>query len=215
MTWMGATYLIVHSFIAHKESRFMFPLAMLLPFYIPAAFFTKERHGRFQQKITDQLFAFLKTRAFKIGVGLNLIALAYLCLTPTRKEFNLQKIIYSTHPHSVTLGKFLAPQPFQFAGMEAGFYRPRDVEIINFSSTEEIDNFHKAWCASQPKPELEFALRFLIRGGSSTPHADFLKNCKMDYQSWPEFYLTVSPWKWEKRIAFRSYICPASTCVKN
>jgi hypothetical protein len=200
-TWMGVAYFVVHSLIAHKEARFLFPIAMLLPFLIPMAV-----------QRTPRLVGIRQRAAYRILVGINLIALVYLIVTPTRKELVLEEKIFSTNPHFLALGRLGTPHPFQSTGMEAYFYRPETVAMTELREPADIEAFYHKWCEA-PNPE---PFRILTRGGTEAPTGNagkLLERCSVDFESFPEFYLRQNPLRLEKNVpVWRSYLCSKDNC---
>ena len=200
-TWMGVAYFVVHSLIAHKEARFLFPIAMLLPFLIPMAVQRTPRLGGIRQRMV-----------YRVLVGINLIALVYLIVTPTRKELVLQKKIISTNPHFLALGRLGTPHPFQSTGMEAYFYRPDTVAMTELREPADIEAFYRKWCEA-PNPE---PFRILTRGGAEAPVGSagkLLERCTVDFESFPEFYLRQNPLRLEQNApVWRSYVCSKDSC---
>jgi phosphatidylinositol glycan class B len=203
-TWVAVAYVAVHSAIAHKETRFLFPIAMLAPFWIAMA----AQPGKNLEKARRAVVRFSESRFFWCLVAINLIALVYLAITPTRKETALQRRIHLTNPTRVAIATLNAPHPFKALAMQMHFYRPRETAVTELKSEKEIELFHLNWCLSGPKEPS----RVLI-GGGTTITSQVLARCHVEYETYPEFFVRWEPFRIEKRPPeWRSYLCLPETC---
>jgi GPI mannosyltransferase 3 len=210
-TWVSIAYVGVHSLLAHKESRFLFPIAMLLPLLVPMAAHPK-LHGEsgLVEKWSALLRSFPASRGFKILLAINLVALAYLTLAPTRKEVVLQRHIFRSNPQKVEVATFKTDHPFQSLGMPAYFYRPEAVSVTDLKEETEIETFHRNWCLTAPTAPAWI----LTRGGLEAPQNQTLQKCPVKYESFPEFFVHSNPLRLEKRAPLlRAHSCSPESCL--
>ncbi len=129
LTWVTLSFFAVHSVLAHKEFRFLFPLAPLLP--ILAVFGYRAWANRSQAQFFVAKKLFLKWGsspvALKALVGINALVLVVVSSTPANPEVKVLERIYATATQSVY---FTPVSPYQLAGLPVGFYKKPGIAAI-------------------------------------------------------------------------------------
>lgn len=206
LSWSSIAYVAVHSLIAHKEARFLFPIAMALPVLVPMAA-QPQSSGARTEFYSKWLRGLPSSRWRWFFLGLNLMALVYLSVTPTRKEMILQRKIFQTNPQTASVGLFRTYHPFQFGGMPSYFYRPGYAQLISLDGPRALAKYVTEGCHGK----YSNPFRVLTPGGTELPE---LQHCSIEYESWPEFWLRTNPWSLEKRQVWRSYRCNIDECER-
>ncbi len=126
LTWCGVPMLLVHSLIAHKELRFLFPL-------LPAAAVSfglaiapgSDRLERLARLLRGE--STLRLR--RVLSGANAVALAVLCLVPVGPRAGLQRFVYEELPREPELLVLGPETPYGPEGLVGRFYLPPDTTL--------------------------------------------------------------------------------------
>ena len=111
ITWLTLPFIAVHSVLAHKEERFLFPIAQLS--LLAAALALEPRdtpidghYARFVERLSAGLRWLKTTRAFRVVIGLNFVAMLLLALYPLgwRPHEVFYEWVYRTMPGPVHFG---------------------------------------------------------------------------------------------------------------
>lgn len=133
VTWATAPFFIVHCFIAHKEDRFLFPLAILATSYPVLAFApSKDRLFAFFERLWPYRYS-LPAKA----VGWSAAAMmAFLAVYPfgIRPHLKMAQYLYRHFTHGLTAYTF-DDRVFQSYPM----YRPPHYRSQSLSSRGELD----------------------------------------------------------------------------
>ncbi len=126
LTWAVASLFLVHSLIAHKELRFLFPVALATPFLCVLALapcgdrwdawtgaLWRRRHG-------------IVGRALLV---LNLLALAAFTSIPTRPQISFQRFIREHYPTGFEAIMTTPHSPWQANRLQMHFYRPEPLVL--------------------------------------------------------------------------------------
>ncbi len=121
LTWCGLPMLLVHSLIAHKELRFLFPL-------LPAAavsFGLAIAPGRDRLEPLARLLRGASTLWLRrLLSGGNAVALTVLCLVPVAPWAALQRFVYEELPRESELLVLGPETPYGPEGLVGRFYIP-------------------------------------------------------------------------------------------
>ncbi len=137
LTWMSLPFFVVHMLLAHKEVRFLTPLAPLIiamgVFVIPRTWFLEGRRGiPFVGRVGWH------TALFYLFVAINGGALLGTFLSQMKRESGIQRYIYRHYPQEFEFYSF-GQSPY-FAGMmESRFYQPDRVIWHTVESREELE----------------------------------------------------------------------------
>ena len=118
ISWLTLPFIAVHSVLAHKEERFLFPLAQLSLLAAalalePRAAPTDGGYARFVERLSAGLRWLKSTRAFRLVVVLNFAAMMLLALYPLgwRPHEVFYEWVYRTLPAPVHFGAAAADLP--------------------------------------------------------------------------------------------------------
>lgn len=125
--WMAVPFVIVHSIVGHKEMRFLFPVAVFSPLFLVLAF----------QEISNfKRLAFLLNKPILIFfVGLNLFALIFMTLWPSRTEVLLQRILYKESPGVLF---YLGKNPYSLGDHPVYFTKRENMKV---ESVRDLNDF--------------------------------------------------------------------------
>jgi len=136
LTWTFLPFLIVHSFIGHKEIRFLFPVLGFIPLFVIEAF------DILQNLIKGK--DILKTRLYRITkIGLIVVyfgALIVIAFKPAESNVNLYKAVYSKYDQPVYLFS-IGENPY-LGSTELKFYQQENLEVLTVSEFDEIFLYH-------------------------------------------------------------------------
>lgn len=123
LTWALLPFFLVHSFIGHKELRFLFPLVLGAVFSIG---------------IVGEWLKYRVPRwAVQSALVFNGVLLFIVGSLPARTEmWVFERVFRKNLPIVFTT----IDPPFQFSGMPIYFYRPRSLEFHTVSSSSELEN---------------------------------------------------------------------------
>ncbi|MFI5183345.1 MAG: hypothetical protein ACHQNV_03020 [Vicinamibacteria bacterium] len=136
LTWATAPFVVVHVLVAHKELRFLFPMATLSLVLAVLAF--APLGDRWDRRLRP-LWEARRHPVARVVVGLNLVALAVFCLTPTQPQIGFQRFVWQHHPKHFE-GYLLTPfSPWVAAELPMHFYRPEELHLHPVASVTEVE----------------------------------------------------------------------------
>jgi len=173
-----APFVLAHVALAHKETRFLLPVAPLAPALLVLA----ASRG-------EGWLSGLARRPVRLLLGLllasNLVALAVLTLVPPRPQTAFQRYVYRSWPDRFVAVQLSPGSPWSAAGLEMHFYRPREVVLQRASSLEEAEPKRRA---------------FLVVGSAwERPSAPGFA-CEGLYQPFPEWVRSLEAWSPALRV---------------
>lgn len=122
VTWTVVGFVVVHSLLARKDIRFLFPLIPLLPVLIfGAAKWVEERNGK---QFWHSRWTSLTLKSLWI---INLLLLAAVMVRPANSGIGPLKFIYGTYPRSVVIGGPHARLPIAEGAVARFYLRPGTV----------------------------------------------------------------------------------------
>lgn len=129
--WCFVPFLVIHSFIAHKEVRFMFPMAFLFPAILMSAFGQLDKHldGRKLWKIACYAFITLLAVVNVVGLGANMT-----------KSAGYQKFYLAKYINDNLKGKKVNiihgpdSNPYGPFGAISGFYKNDNATMHKFTN---------------------------------------------------------------------------------
>lgn len=134
LTWCSVPFFIVHSLIAHKEMRFLFPLALFAPAFLLLGYGPGIRWISFSKWIWN----FRKTGWIKFFAVTNILALLFLMLAPTRTEISLQKEIYTLSDGKAFGGFLMGRDPYIVGDYPMHYYQPKRFYLQTLQSIDEL-----------------------------------------------------------------------------
>lgn len=159
ITWTILPFILIHFYISHKETRFLFPLLYFLP-YLLYIFIEK------YIKIKNTIFKKLKETIVLALILFNLIAQYYFVFYAPEKNFHIMQYLNQNYLYDYTLYTNLI-NPYlakNFSTMPLDFYKNESIYIKKISQ-KEVQN--------KPRPFLYLNTTL----GISSP--SFLKHCNL------------------------------------
>ena len=175
VTWTIVPFLFIHFYIGHKELRFLFPIAIFLPFIIIKGIeIVQERY----------LKSLLSNKAFSLFIStffiVNYVAILAIVFLPADNRISLYRSIYNQYSEETIL-YYLDDNPYDRA-TGINFYKRKN---LSFQQLESIDSLPKTYGI---KPLLVFKDREAIEGVEAKSH--------LVYSSFPDWirYLNFNGW---------------------
>ncbi len=129
-TWIIILFVAGHSFIGHKEIRFLFPVSIAFIFLACAGF------DRIVQKYPDR-------KVFRWAIpsfaALNTIMLAIKIFTPAHEAMKYYEVIYNYSQNQYPVLISTTESPFKLVGLCINFYQPRHIEEQTVATREQLD----------------------------------------------------------------------------
>ena len=116
-------FVLVHCLIAHKELRFLFPIAPLLPTLLVLAVVRAD--GAWWRPLTRPSLKLV----LQVLLCLDLIALTALSAFSTRPKIGLQRFVYRLAPERFEAVVQTPDTPWHHGVLPMHFYRPRSLEL--------------------------------------------------------------------------------------
>lgn len=137
LTWMSLPFCLVHMLLAHKEVRFLTPLAPLViamgVFVIPHSWFREGRRGNpFVGRMRWQ------TGLFYLFVVINGAALLGSFLPQLKRESGIQRYIYSHYPQEFEFYSF-GQSPYIAGPVQSRFFQPARVVWHTIEGREQLE----------------------------------------------------------------------------
>jgi phosphatidylinositol glycan class B len=123
LTAAAAPLVLAHGLIAHKELRFLFPTAPLLPTFLVLAVVRAD--GTWPSWLASRLPRMLGA----VLLTLNVVGLVLLTLTATRPQIGFQRYAWRRNPESFKALILTAETPWHHGRLPMHFYRPRSLEL--------------------------------------------------------------------------------------
>ncbi|HVO09837.1 MAG TPA: hypothetical protein VMX54_03700 [Vicinamibacteria bacterium] len=133
LTWSAVPMVAVHSLIAHKELRFLFPLLPIAG----VCFGLAVAPGQDRLEPLARFWRGPSSRVVRRGVfAVNLVALALLCLLPVAPQAGLQRFVFERLPREPEL-LILGPEtPYGPSGLVGRFYGPPGTALCVLTAAE-------------------------------------------------------------------------------
>jgi phosphatidylinositol glycan class B len=179
LTWATLPFVLVHLLLAHKEVRFLFPVAFLTPLCLVLAISPGEDGW---DAWLRPLWAARRHLAVRALFGLNLLALAVLCLAPIRLELEFQKYVYRHFPDGFE-AYLLTHSPYD-RGLPMYFYRPARLELHPIDSVDEM---------------VPASFYLVTDSFDDLAILDHAHDCRVLYRSFPEWVRHLDWFDWQAR----------------
>jgi phosphatidylinositol glycan class B len=136
LTWAAAPFVVVHSLIQHKEMRFLFPVAALS---LVSAVQAVAPMGDAWDPWLRWAWEARRRPIARLLVAVNLLALALLCVTPTRPQLGFQRFVWRLSPARFEAYLLTPFSPWVADGLPMYFYRPRTLRLHPATDVAEIE----------------------------------------------------------------------------
>lgn len=183
VSWMVATFVIVHSLLARKDVRFLFPLLPLLPVMIVG--FVHALRGTYD--VSERTTHFLRYFGI-LCIVVNFILLASVMVRPAHSGLKVARYLYDRYPDQLLI---TGPQAKLFHAEDTSprFYSRagyRQVQVAGTDVKPEVD--------SLPYPRV-----YVTRGGTvSLP----VTGAVLLYTDRPDWIETVNLFGWADRVGW-------------
>lgn len=152
-TWISLLYFVIHCIIENKQLRFLFPLAIMAPFFIIPAFYPLKENAK---NYIIKIWNFRKSKFMKFVYFWNilfLIAFSFLHMWSESRIAN-QRYIYYNFPNGITYINFgeykKAWDPFYQTESTPGnfflkysFYKRKNIKSIRIFNEKELIHYLK------------------------------------------------------------------------
>jgi phosphatidylinositol glycan class B len=184
LTWATLPYVLVHALIAHKEARFLFPLAFVAPVLATIAL------GELRPWPPLE-----RVRGARVAAGglavLNAAGLGVLCLVSSRPEVSFQRFVYESCPQRFEAWLPTPFSPWVRNELTMHFYRPARLDLHQASAPADAPRFN-----------------VVMEGVGAVPTPPPGYACTVRYQSLPSWVSRVEPLTGPVRLpAFTLYRC--------
>ncbi len=193
LTWATIPYVALLCIPAHKELRFLYPLAPFLPFFVVFALASEPPVG-------TRLASFLRWLAsghrLNLGYLLNVCGLLGVLLLPQPADFPLYKLIENESfaadgPIEVVVVHAPGKMPYWHAGLHMAFLEPKNLRWTLDPSVTELE-------AERSRGKTFFAL-VDIPVPVPEPTAWIRSRCTFVWSSWPRWLLPYDFFRWQSR----------------
>jgi phosphatidylinositol glycan class B len=117
--WSILPFVIIHSLIGHKESRFLFPILKFAPYLVFLAFTLLNNYKPILTLLSSRIL-------FYSFLFINLILTGASCFTPADYSAGVMNYIYHSYKEQVTL-YYINNNPYESYGLYNNYYRTKNV----------------------------------------------------------------------------------------
>jgi phosphatidylinositol glycan class B len=195
LTWSSLPLLIVHSFIGHKEDRFLFPLAMYAPVFLVMGLGPRLMHtlpNRRLSALTQWVWRRRRSPVAKGVYAVNFAALGFVTFINTRPDLAVQAYLYKQVPKGEPVYT-LRSSPYNHGYRFAHFTRRKNgpmVEVDGYATLEEM-------------LRISGGLFFTDRNLEIPEEQEVLRTaCTMIYRGMPSYMRYVDFNGWVKRVPY-------------
>lgn len=148
LTWVSLGFFLIHCIIENKQIRFMFPLAVLAPFYIFPAFYPKSPD---EKSMAVKIWNWRKSIPAKLLYFWNIIFLITFALVHMWSEAHIanQKYIYYQFPEGITYVNY-GWDPYYRNELKDGkfelnfsFYKRENVKSVRIKTEDHLLDYLK------------------------------------------------------------------------
>ena len=172
-------FALAHVALAHKEMRFLLPVAPLAPSLLVLAASRGERW-----------LDVLARRPVRLLLGLllalDLVGLAALAVVPPRPRTAFQRYVYRRWPDRFVAVQLTPDSPWTTGGLEMHFYRPRELVLQRARSLEEAEPVRRSF--------------LVIASAWQEPAAPGFV-CEPLYRPFPQWLRTLEAWSLPRQLA--------------
>jgi hypothetical protein len=202
VVWATLPYVAMLSLTAHKESRFPFPLAPLLPFLLMFALTDVPDRAR---GAVEKLRWLTSGIRLKLLAGWSVAGLLVGLWLPTLGDFPIYRLIEGEaaawqQPLEIVALRGERPRPFWRDSGHMGFIEPKNLAWTLNPPVSELDNLRDS------------GRRFLTlvdpHAHAAEPFAWVTAHCDFAHSSWPQWMLPYNWFRWQDRVQWWDlYVC--------
>lgn len=189
-TWMLLPFLLVHFMIGHKELRFLFPIANIIPliFILSVQELEADRFKNIGTKFQGKSWKWF----VNLFVIVNTLYLVNVCLRPADSFVPMYKYIYENYGETKTVLLHEGKDPYARGPEIANFYKSKDLSTFRVESAKDVENAVRYF---RNEKMIYLSDRFLL---SDKLKADDLTYKKV-YQNLPEWVEAFNYNHWLER----------------
>ena len=156
-TWVLLPFLLVHFMIGHKELRFLFPIANIIPLIVvlSADEFNSDKFIRFKKYFENKYWRWL----LNLFIVINTLYLINVCFRPADYFVSLYQFVYNSYNKQKAVLLYPDEDPYLRAPEPANFYKSKNIERVKIENNNDIEE------AVQKYPDEKILLltdRFLL-----------------------------------------------------
>jgi GPI mannosyltransferase 3 len=199
LTWASAPYVALLCIPAHKETRFLYPLAPFLPFFVMFALAPK-----LPERIASAFKWFASGRRLQLSYVWNACGLLGVLFISLRPEFTvyqmLEKRSYATEgPLEVALVHPPDRKLYWYLGVHHAFIEPKNLRLTR-ASVATLE-------AKRTRGETFLAIVDNPRRAGE-PAAWLRSSCTREWSSWPPWLEPYNYFRWQERSSWLElYAC--------
>jgi phosphatidylinositol glycan class B len=134
ISWITIPYIAVHSLIGHKELRFLFSLAYIVPFLIVLTLQIVKDDQKFSK--LKNLIKILRKPILLVFMIINFVFVFVLCFKPADMHIYLYQYVYNRYDPAETEIISIGRGPYSRA-VPVNFYKKREFQIKTFVDEKE------------------------------------------------------------------------------
>jgi len=138
LTWILIPYIAIHSFIGHKELRFLFPLINIIPFMIVFSFQIIKENPKFIK--LKNLIKWSRKPVLLLFLIINSVLLIVISFKPADMHIYLYQYVYNTYDPVNTEIISIGRGPYSRA-VPVNFYKKKEFQIKTFNDELEIREY--------------------------------------------------------------------------
>jgi phosphatidylinositol glycan class B len=185
LTWTVLPFFIVHSYIGHKELRFIFVVVLLSPLLFVLFLDTLSNWREIWRR------KWVRVISYNI-IGINCVVLLISIFQPANRSMGLYSYLYKHQEISEV--NYLDEEPYTMVSLPIKFYRSKALKTTKIAS---IDGFKNGWL-------------FATKGDQFNKFYND-SNCKLHYMTYPKWLLSFNIGNWVSR----SRVWSLFYCQKN
>ncbi len=204
LTWSQVPFFLVHEFIAHKELRFFFPIALAGPILLTLSLYSSPNQRLLSLEGSKYPKGLIRLARWTWNFFLvnNIAALIGAMFMPFARTVQFYQGLYQIIPPLTrTFDLYtLDRDPYILLGNPVFFYRPTELRVHKFTSYPEFQEIVKA----QEGPIWLFDTRFHLPVEAES----LLPICHPVYQTFPPFVEKMNWGNWlERTLTWSLYRC--------
>tara|TARA_R110002072_G_scaffold1989_2_gene16378 strand:- start:91859 stop:93292 length:1434 start_codon:yes stop_codon:yes gene_type:complete len=173
LTWATLPLFIFHSYVGHKELRYIFPIIILCPIFV----------GLVIDKYRFEFKEFYKKKAFRHLLNfilfVNFLFLIVATFRAANPAVDFYQYIWNSEIKEI---KVTSENPYTMLGLPLDFYKKKDLTITMLSDL--------------PEPLEGY---FFFNKGHYLTKMDSKQNCQLEYLTYPQWILKFNIGNWVSR----------------